>query len=143
MTEHAIGSISEKIKPIIEPIESKFYVENNLPKEFPVYPHTNVCVNSVDPILEEREKTHGQFDKVAQTANTIKDCIIAAGSNLNPPQAEALDMIVSKIARIVNGDPNFPDHWLDIAGYATLAAKYSQPLKLGKPEEHEETGSPF
>ena len=41
---------------------------------------------------------------------------------LSPDQAEALDMIAHKIARILNGDPNHHDHWHDIAGYATLIA---------------------
>ena len=31
-------------------------------------------------------------------------------------------MIVTKIARIVNGSPDKVDHWVDIAGYATLVA---------------------
>jgi hypothetical protein len=31
-------------------------------------------------------------------------------------------MILHKIARIVNGDPNWSDSWRDIAGYATLVA---------------------
>jgi hypothetical protein len=35
---------------------------------------------------------------------------------------ESLDMISNKIARIVNGNPSEPDHWIDIAGYATLIA---------------------
>lgn len=29
-------------------------------------------------------------------------------------------MIAGKIARIINGDPNYVDSWHDIAGYATL-----------------------
>ena len=29
-------------------------------------------------------------------------------------------MITNKMARIVNGDPNYIDNWHDIAGYATL-----------------------
>ena len=32
----------------------------------------------------------------------------------------AMYMIASKMARIVNGDPNYIDNWHDIAGYATL-----------------------
>ena len=31
-------------------------------------------------------------------------------------------MISHKIARIMNGDPNYADNWIDIAGYATLVA---------------------
>lgn len=37
-------------------------------------------------------------------------------------QWEALEMIVHKIARIVNGNPDKVDSWQDIAGYATLIA---------------------
>lgn len=35
---------------------------------------------------------------------------------------EALDMICHKMARILNGDPNYRDSWVDIAGYAMLVA---------------------
>lgn len=31
-------------------------------------------------------------------------------------------MIFHKIARILNGDPNYADSWVDIAGYAKLVA---------------------
>jgi len=44
------------------------------------------------------------------------------GKTFATDQAEALDMIFSKIARILNGDPNHLDSWTDIAGYATLVA---------------------
>jgi hypothetical protein len=33
---------------------------------------------------------------------------------------EAAEMIVHKLARIVNGNPFYMDSWVDIAGYATL-----------------------
>lgn len=36
---------------------------------------------------------------------------------------EALEMIVHKIARILNGDPNHKDSWQDIVGYAELVNK--------------------
>ena len=39
---------------------------------------------------------------------------------LSPAQKESLEMIVHKIARILNGDPNYADSWHDISGYATL-----------------------
>jgi len=37
-------------------------------------------------------------------------------------QLEAMEMILHKISRISNGDPNYADSWRDIAGYATLVA---------------------
>jgi hypothetical protein len=31
-------------------------------------------------------------------------------------------MVAHKIARIINGDPNYSDSWVDVAGYAKLVA---------------------
>jgi hypothetical protein len=44
------------------------------------------------------------------------------GKSFDVDQAEALDMIFHKIGRILNGDPNYADSWIDIAGYAKLVA---------------------
>ena len=44
------------------------------------------------------------------------------GCDLEPDQREALEMLALKIARILNGDPNYADSWHDVAGYATLVA---------------------
>ena len=44
------------------------------------------------------------------------------GCDLSPDQREALEMIAHKIARILNGDPDYADSWHDIAGYAQLVA---------------------
>jgi hypothetical protein len=32
-------------------------------------------------------------------------------------------MICVKLARIVNGDPDYPDNWADIIGYCTLVLR--------------------
>lgn len=39
---------------------------------------------------------------------------------LDDSMKTSLFMICNKMARIVNGDPNYIDNWHDIAGYATL-----------------------
>jgi hypothetical protein len=65
--------------------------------------------------------THGSFQDVAETAQAIK-AIIHRDPEMAPHQLEALDLIATKIARICNGDPDEPDHWLDIQGYAMLGA---------------------
>jgi len=51
---------------------------------------------------------------------------------LDADQQEALEMIAHKIARILNGDPNYVDSWVDIAGYAKLVADR---LAKGEPTE--------
>ena len=70
-------------------------------------------------VLEERAKTHGHFCDVARSAQVIKSEINKA-DHLDFTQIEALDMIATKIARILHGNPNESDHWLDIEGYARL-----------------------
>ncbi len=44
------------------------------------------------------------------------------GKTFADDQWEALEMIIHKVGRIVNGNPDKIDHWIDIAGYAKLVA---------------------
>jgi hypothetical protein len=76
----------------------------------------------IEDILSERQKTHGDFYDVAMTAQTLKDAM-RRGKNwkiLDDTQRETLEMIASKIGRILAGNPHEPDHFRDIAGYAQL-----------------------
>ena len=77
---------------------------------------------SIDDVLAERQKTHGDFEDHAMITQGIKKVLRGWGylENLNSSQVETLDMIAHKIGRILAGNPNEPDHWRDIAGYATL-----------------------
>lgn len=75
-----------------------------------------------EPILNEREKTHGSFATTAYVSQTLKYHYRAnLRTKLNSIQHEALDLIMMKVARILSGNPNEADHWADIAGYAKLA----------------------
>ena len=76
-----------------------------------------------DPLLVEREKTHGSFAVTASLAQQFKTAIRNNNRNMATVQEEALDMICTKIARIVSGNANERDHWDDIAGYAKLGAE--------------------
>lgn len=80
----------------------------------------------VSDILDRRHTQYGNFSTLSQTAVDIKVAVGrgAQTSNvgLEPDQVEALDLIATKMARIVNGNPNIVDHWRDIAGYAVLVA---------------------
>ena len=77
---------------------------------------------SIDTILAERGKTYGDFKDGAEIIQQLKS--IAHGTEnwygMEALQREALDMIFSKIGRILNGDPNHTDSWHDIIGYAKL-----------------------
>ena len=81
---------------------------------------------SIDQTLNERGARYGTFTGHAEIAQNLKGMIAhfmhARDCKLDFDQREALDMIAHKIARIINGDPNYADSWVDIAGYAKLVA---------------------
>lgn len=80
----------------------------------------------VSRMLNDREGCYGTFSGNAAYAQNIKRAMKridrAKWESLSDDQREALDMIAHKIARILNGDPNYQDNWIDIAGYAQLVA---------------------
>jgi hypothetical protein len=84
-------------------------------------------MTDVNKTLAERGGRYGKFEDNAATAQELKGIVRShlfnyGDKDLAPDQMEALDMICHKIARIVNGDPNYVDSWVDIAGYAKLVA---------------------
>lgn len=81
---------------------------------------------STDALISERHKTHGSWEHQAQLSQSLKSAIDHAQlpvRTLSKGQREAIDMICVKLSRIVVGNPNEPDHWLDIQGYARLGEK--------------------
>ena len=76
-------------------------------------------------LIAEREVTHGDFPAKARFIQAFKLMIRTAEGydDLSPAQRESLDMIAVKIGRILFGNPDHPDHWDDIAGYAQLCAE--------------------
>lgn len=85
-----------------------------------------VEANDVDAILNQRGSRYGSFVGHAGVTQAYKDFTALELRNrdktLAPDQQEALDMIFHKIGRIINGDPDYADSWIDIAGYAKLVA---------------------
>lgn len=69
-------------------------------------------------LLEDREKTHGRFDVVAEISQSFKRII--QGYLEDERELEALEMIALKMARILAGNHKHAEHWLDIIGYAKL-----------------------
>lgn len=74
-------------------------------------------------ILDEREKTHGDFLDVSSISQQLKRYIKNWNRDLPDYQQEALEMICVKIARILSGDCTEPDHFRDISGYAELVVR--------------------
>jgi hypothetical protein len=76
-------------------------------------------------VLVQRGSVHGKFGDNA----TFHEYALAGmqnhregegWKNLSARQKLALDVIQQKVARILSGDANFVDHWVDIEGYAKL-----------------------
>lgn len=88
-------------------------------------------MTDIHDVLHERGTRYGDFLNQAQIARELKRAIHPCTNwlLLEADQEEALDMFCVKIARIMNGDPNYIDNWRDIAGYATLVADRLEGVK--------------
>lgn len=84
-----------------------------------------VGVTDTNAILAQRGNVHGKFGDNA----TFHEYALTGmqmhrngegWNNLSARQKLALNVIQQKIARILSGDANFVDHWVDIEGYAKL-----------------------
>jgi hypothetical protein len=77
---------------------------------------------TMESILEDRQATHGDFSDDAEMSQRLKN-LIRQGRNwthLQTFEAEALDNMMTKVARILSGNPHHPDHWRDLQGYPRL-----------------------
>ena len=79
-------------------------------------------------LLKERGTRYGDYLQQTIIIENIMAQVYEAGygqayRELQPDQKDAIRMIVVKLSRILNGDPNYLDNWQDIAGYATLVAE--------------------
>lgn len=109
------AQIAEAIKPELTALFGMEYKERGL---------------NVDTLLQERAQSYGTFVSLAKTAQEFKSVLYrelgSRNKRLADDQAEALDMIIHKIARIINGNADHVDSWADIAGYAKLVAERLQ-----------------
>lgn len=80
----------------------------------------------IDAVLNERGSRYGLFVNHAEVTCDLKRVIYKHLEQrhrvLADDQIEALDMICHKIGRIINGDPDYADSWIDISGYSKLVA---------------------
>ena len=80
----------------------------------------------VEETLDARAQDYGTFKESAALMQGIKRLLADHARRHDKlfadDQWEAIEMIVHKMARIVNGNPDKVDSWIDIAGYATLVS---------------------
>jgi len=73
--------------------------------------------------LDQRGNRYGDFRDNAEVSQRLQAAMRydeAKWYEMEPMHREALTAIAQKIARILNGDPNYVDNWHDIQGYARL-----------------------
>ncbi|AAT38395.1 gp36 [Burkholderia phage BcepC6B] len=76
----------------------------------------------INETLAERSARYGKFEDHAALAQNLQDVLrdTKGWDRLAPDQKQALTVIADKIARMLNGDPDYVDNWHDIIGYAKL-----------------------
>lgn len=117
------SALGNDIDEIVGKIEAHVEQERALEERF--------MAQNPEELTNERAKTHGSFADHARCTRRLKDVIndehihrVTRGQSvLSSQQAEAIDMILHKIGRVMAGDASFQDHWDDIAGYAHIANK--------------------
>ena len=118
-TEEYLNATAQQGAAGSAPLEIEMYDD-------PWQPPAMLPMPEVDATLDARAVEYGKFIEGAEIMQMLKRVVLNALNNrdktLAHDQAEALDMIIHKIGRIVNGNPDVVDHWLDIAGYAKLVA---------------------
>lgn len=79
-------------------------------------------MSEINKTLESRGENYGSFNTQAEISQSLKEIAESSRgwSNMEDFQKEGMQMILHKIARIVNGNPYHADSWHDIAGYAIL-----------------------
>lgn len=79
-------------------------------------------MNAIHDTLVERGSRYGAFTEHARITQAIKRAMVDSPNweGLPYDMKEALEMVAHKVGRILNGDPNYDDSWVDIAGYTQL-----------------------
>lgn len=77
---------------------------------------------NIDNTLAERGARYGDFSDHARVCQNLKKVMKDTNSwnRCSDTQKQALETIADKIARMLNGDPNYNDNWVDIIGYSQL-----------------------
>ena len=90
---------------------------------------------NIDQTLEERGVRYGDFEDVATVSQNIKKAMAnsANWNVLQDDQKEALEMLASKVSRILNGKADYHDSWHDIVGYTKLVADRLKPEMVANP----------
>lgn len=96
--------------------------EQDCPKFEVTYETAEPKVSDISDTLKERGGRYGKFTEQARITQSLKAAMRNSPNweKLAPDQKEALEMVQHKIARILNGDHEYADSYLDCEGYIRL-----------------------
>jgi len=98
-------------------------------------------LSEIDEILNERGARYGAFNRHAAITQLLKDAMKVHEEDwmrLSASKKECLEMIQHKIGRIINGDSNYLDSWVDIIGYVQLIIN-----EIQESQANQELDKPF
>jgi hypothetical protein len=86
-------------------------------------------MEDIPRLLTKRQETHGDFSRTADCAQDFRDVFRKSPNweNMSRVQREVFDAWAVKMARVLCGDPDFPEHIIDIIGYGELYLRGKQP----------------
>ena len=96
-------------------------------------------MQSTQDILNEREQQYGSYASFCEINGALRKVSDKHVGKLTLQQQTAVEMMLFKIARILNNGANHQDNWQDIAGYAMVGGELFEPqlssntLQLPKP----------
>lgn len=117
----AIPNVYPMRKQAMHELQEQIAEEQSGPQVAPVVEDTKETTN-VNKLLAGREVRYGAFEDHAEISQSLKAVMYAqtGWARLSKDQRESLEMVQHKIARILNGDPEYLDNWVDICGYSQL-----------------------
>lgn len=87
-------------------------------------------MSDVQAVTEERGERYGDFGSLCVTSAQLKETLRDGLKDNERFQTmagkakcvveEYLDMVATKLARIVTGDPTYDDNYIDIEGYSKI-----------------------
>lgn len=87
---------------------------------------TEPAKDDIHGVLAQRGSSYGEFENHAEIAQHLKQIMYNTPGWKKLPwiMREALEMVMHKVARILNGDPMYDDSWIDIIGYVQLVINW-------------------
>ena len=93
-------------------------------------------MSDIQDILYERGNSYGAFKGHATITQNIKRAMYRSKNwaLMSDDKREALEMVAHKVGRILNGNPEYLDSWVDIVGYTQLVVNTLQAREVSKDE---------